>query len=127
MVQIMPAAEAMSYRFDPFDLTKVWPRTDYPMQELGRYVLNKNVSNYHRDVEHAAFSPGSLVPGIEPSPDPVLQFRCFFYRDAQMYRLGVNMNQIPVNCPFRAKTCHPHSRDGLMRLSGLGSSAGFRA
>lgn len=115
MVQIMPAADALTYRFDPFDLTKVWPRADYPMHEFGRLVLNKNVANYHRDVEQAAFSPGSLVPGIEPSPDPVLQYRCFFYRDTQLYRLGVNMNQIPVNCPFMAKAMHPHSRDGLMR------------
>ena len=70
------------------------------MQEFGRLVLNKNPENYHRDVEQAAFSPGSMVPGVEDSPDPLLQFRMFFYRDAQYHRIGVNLHQVPVNCPF---------------------------
>ena len=70
------------------------------MQEFGRLVLNKNPENYHRDVEQAAFSPGSMVPGVEESPDPLLQFRMFFYRDAQYHRVGVNLHQVPVNCPF---------------------------
>ncbi|KAL9607416.1 MAG: hypothetical protein Q9167_007669 [Letrouitia subvulpina] len=69
--------------FDPFDVTKVWPRDKFPMYPFGRLTLNKNPENFHRDVEQAAFSPGSLVPGIEDSPDHLLQFRMFFYRDAQ--------------------------------------------
>jgi catalase len=89
--------------FDPFDVTKIWPRAQFPMQEFGRLVLNKNPENFHRDVEQAAFSPGSMVPGIEDSPDPLLQFRMFFYRDAQYHRIGVNLHQVPVNCPFMAK------------------------
>jgi len=112
----MPAAEAINYRFDPFDVTKVWPHKDYPLREFGRLVLNRNPESYHRDVEQAAFSPGSLVPGIELSPDPVLQYRAFFYRDAQFYRLGVNLHQIPVNCPFRSKYTQHQGRDGLMRV-----------
>ena len=73
------------------------------MHDFGRLVLNKNPENYHRDVEQAAFSPGSMVPGIEDSPDPLLQFRMFFYRDAQYHRIGVNLHQIPgenhsLNC-----------------------------
>lgn len=60
--------------------------------------------DYHRDVEQAAFSPGSLVPGIELSPDSLLQWRAFFYRDAQYWRLqSANIHQIPVNCPFMAR------------------------
>jgi catalase len=65
------------------------------MREFGRLVLNKNPENFHRDVEQAAFSPGSMVPGIEDSPDALLQFRMFFYRDAQYHRIGVNLHQIP--------------------------------
>ena len=30
-VQIMPFEEARNYRFNPFDLTKVWPHSDYPL------------------------------------------------------------------------------------------------
>ncbi|KAF5653664.1 catalase [Fusarium sp. NRRL 25303] len=55
-------------------------------------VLHKNPGNYHRNVEQAAFSPGSMFPGIEDSPDPLLQFRMFFYRDAQYRRIGVNLH-----------------------------------
>lgn len=65
------------------------------MHDFGRLVLNRNPENYHRDVEQAAFSPGSMVPGIEDSPDPLLQFRMFFYRDAQYHRIGVNLHQVP--------------------------------
>lgn len=112
----MTAAEAERCSFDPFDVTKVWPRGQFPLQEFGKIVLNKNADNYHRDVDQAAFSPSSLVPGIEPSPDMLLQWRMFFYRDAQMYRLGVNMHQIPVNCPFMAQNYAPQSFDGAMRV-----------
>ena len=86
------------------------------MHEFGKLVLNKNPENYHRDVEQAAFSPGSMVPGIEDSPDPLLQFRMFFYRDAQYHRIGVNLHQIPVNCPFMAQSYSSINFDGPMRV-----------
>ncbi|KAI9796014.1 MAG: hypothetical protein M1835_004789 [Candelina submexicana] len=117
-VQIMEPDEADPAKlgFDPFDVTKVWPRDQFPMHEFGRLVLNKNPEDYHRDVEQAAFSPGSLVPGIEDSPDMLLQFRMFFYRDAQYHRVGVNLHQIPVNCPFMAGSLAPLNFDGPMRV-----------
>lgn len=86
------------------------------MHEFGRLVLNKNPENYHRDVEQAAFSPGSMVPGIEDSPDPLLQFRMFFYRDAQYHRIGVNLHQVPVNCPFMAGNYSSINFDGNLRI-----------
>ena len=112
----MTAAESEKQSFDPFDVTKVWPRKEFPLQEFGKIVLNKNPDNYHRDVEQAAFSPSSLVPGIQGSPDMLLQWRMFFYRDAQMYRLGSNMHQIPVNCPFMSGNHATQSYDGAMRV-----------
>ncbi|PNP43528.1 hypothetical protein TGAMA5MH_04500 [Trichoderma gamsii] len=116
-VQVMQPDQADPDKlgFDPFDVTKVWPRDQFPMQEFGRLVLNKNPENFHRDVEQAAFSPGSMVPGIEDSPDPLLQFRMFFYRDAQYHRIGVNLHQVPVNCPFMAKSYASLNFDGQMR------------
>ena len=69
------------------------------MQEFGRLFLNKNPENYHRDVEKSAFSPGSMVPGIEESPDMLLQLRMFLYRDAQYHRLGINLHDIPGMIP----------------------------
>ncbi|KAF9055778.1 catalase [Panaeolus papilionaceus] len=116
-VQIMKPSEADPSKlgFDPFDVTKVWPRSQFPMHEVGRLVLNKNPENFHRDVEQSAFSPGSMVPGIEDSPDALLQFRMFFYRDAQYHRLGVNLHQVPVNCPFMAKSYSSINFDGPLR------------
>ncbi|KAI4743254.1 heme-dependent catalase [Aureobasidium sp. EXF-12298] len=117
-VQIMQPEDADPAKlgFDPFDVTKVWPRDQFPMHEFGRLVLNKNPENYHRDVEQAAFSPGSMVPGIEDSPDPLLQFRMFFYRDAQYHRIGVNLHQVPTNCPFMARSVSSVNFDGQMRV-----------
>jgi catalase len=116
-VQLMTPEQAKTYRFDPFDCTRVWLDTDFPYETIGRIVVNKNPTNFHRDIEQVAFSPGSMIPGVEPSPDPLLQFRTFLYRDAQYYRLGVNFHQIPVNCPFMSKMgYHPVTRDGKMRV-----------
>ncbi|KAI8916784.1 catalase-like domain-containing protein [Powellomyces hirtus] len=119
-VQVMTLEEAEVCPYDPFDVTKVWYRKDFPMHEIGRLVLNRNPENYHRDVEQSAFSPGSLVPGIEPSPDMLLNWRMWFYRDAQYHRLGVNLHQVPVNCPFMTKYYSPLSRDGPMRTDANG-------
>lgn len=117
-VQVMKPEEADPDKlgFDPFDVTKVWPRGQFPMHDIGRLVLNKNPENYHRDVEQAAFSPGSMVPGVGDSPDPLLQHRCWFYRDAQYHRVGVNLHQIPVNCPFMSRSFASVNPDGPMRV-----------
>ena len=98
-VQIMPAAEAADYRFNPFDLTKVWPHSDYPLQRVGRLVLDRNPDNVFAEVEQAAFSPNNFVPGIGPSPDKMLQGRLFAYADAHRYRLGVNHTQLAGQRP----------------------------
>ncbi|HTO36344.1 MAG TPA: catalase, partial [Flavobacterium sp.] len=98
-IQIMTEAEAKTYRFHPFDLTKVWSKKDFPLIPVGEFELNKNPENYFADVEQAAFNPTNIVPGIGFSPDKMLQGRLFSYGDAQRYRLGVNHYQIPVNKP----------------------------
>ncbi|UJO17401.1 Vegetative catalase [Fulvia fulva] len=117
-IQVMKPedADAEKLGFDPFDVTEVWPKGQFPLQEFGNLVLNKNPENFHRDVEQAAFSPGSMIPGVEDSPDPLLQFRMFFYRDAQYHRIGVNLHQIPVNCPFAASSLSSINFDGQIRV-----------
>lgn len=112
-VQIMPVAEAASYRINPFDLTKVWPHADYPLREVGVLTLNRNPDNYFAHVEQAGFDPGNFVPGIGPSPDKMLQGRLFAYGDAHRYRLGINHTQLPVNAPH-ATSARNYGRDGLM-------------
>ncbi|MFB7579315.1 catalase [Streptomyces hydrogenans] len=115
-VQVMPAAEAAEYRFNPFDLTKVWPHADYPLQRVGRMVLDRNPDNVFAEVEQAAFSPNNFVPGIGPSPDKMLQGRLFAYADAHRYRLGVNHTQLPVNAPkaVLGGAAENYGRDGAM-------------
>lgn len=116
-VQIMPEADAATYRFNPFDLTKVWPHSDYPLVEVGKLVLNRNPDNYFATVEQAAFDPGNFVPGVGPSPDKMLQGRIFAYGDAHRYRLGVNHTQLPVNAPRGVKGgSENYGRDGSMRF-----------
>ncbi len=112
-VQIMPFGEAQTYRFNPFDLTKVWPHRDYPLHEVGRLTLDRNPTDFHTEIEQAAFEPNNLVPGIGVSPDKMLLGRIFSYADAHRARLGVNYKQIPVN---GAKVpVHSYSKDGAMR------------
>ncbi|NLW05665.1 MAG: catalase, partial [Pseudomonadaceae bacterium] len=115
-VQIMPETDAGKVSYHPFDLTKVWPKGDYPLIEVGYFELNKNPENYFADVEQAAFNPAHIVPGIGFSPDRMLQGRLFSYGDAQRYRLGVNHSQIPVNTP--RCPVHSYHRDGAMRVDG---------
>ncbi len=113
-MQIMPFAEAETYRFNPFDLTKVWPHSDYPLHEVGRLTLVRNPTDFHTEIEQAAFEPNNLVPGIGPSPDKMLLARLFSYADAHRARLGVNYKQIPVNRP--RVPVHAYSKDGVMRV-----------
>jgi catalase len=113
-MQIMPFEAARNYRFNPFDLTKVWPHSDYPLIEVGRLTLIRNPTDYHTEIEQAAFEPNNLVPGITLSPDKMLLARGFSYADAHRARLGVNYKQIPVNEP--RVPVHAYSKDGTMRI-----------
>ncbi|HEX8435094.1 catalase [Archangium sp.] len=120
-VQVMPEADAATYRFNPFDLTKVWPYKDYPLIEVGKLVLNRAPDNYFADVEQAALDPSNFVPGIGPSPDRMLQARLFAYGDAQRYRLGINHTQLPVNSPKGVQGgARNYGRDGAMAFNGNG-------
>lgn len=115
-IQVMTEEEANQMPYNPFDLTKVWYKDQFPLIEVGEFELNRNPENYFAEVEQAAFNPANVVPGISFSPDKMLQGRLFAYGDTQRYRLGVNHHQIPVNqpkCPF-----HSFHRDGAMRVDG---------
>ncbi|EGJ21238.1 catalase [Cereibacter sphaeroides WS8N] len=116
MVQVMPEAEAETTPYNPFDLTKVWPHSDYPLIEVGVMELNRNADNYFAQIEQLAFSPSNKVPGIGYSPDKMLQARVFSYADAHRYRLGTHYEALPVNAP-RCPVHHYH-KDGQMNFFG---------
>jgi catalase len=121
-IQVMTPEQAETYRFDPFDITKVWPHDDFPLIPVGRMVLDRNPENYFADVEQAAFSPGTLVPGIAPSPDKMLQGRLFSYHDTHRHRLGPNYHLLPVNSAKAAPESN-YQRDGFMRSDSNGGGS----
>jgi catalase len=116
-IQTMTEAQAANFRWNPFDLTKVWPHAEFPLQRVGKFELNRNPENYFAEVEQAAFSPGNVVPGISWSPDRMLQARIMSYPDSHRYRLGVNYETLPVNHPHATTPNTPY-QDGLMRSDG---------
>jgi catalase len=118
-MQIMPFEEAADYRFNPFDLTKVWPHGDYPPITIGRMVLDRNPENHFAEVDQSGFAPARLVPGIGLSPDKMLMGRVFSYHDTHLHRIGANYEQLPINA---AKSpVNSYSRDGAMTYQHPGS------
>lgn len=120
-IQVMTEQQAATFRWNPFDLTKIWPHAEFPLIEVGELELNRNPQNYFAEVEQSAFSPANIVAGMGFSPDKMLQGRLFAYNDAHRYRVGTNYAQLPVNapkCPF-----HNNQRDGSMRFDGNGNAA----
>ena len=123
-IQVMTEEQALKMPYNPFDLTKVWFKKEFPLIEVGYFELNRNPENYFAEVEQAAFNPANIVPGIGFSPDKMLHGRLFSYGDAQRYRLGVNHHQIPVNAP--RCPVNSYHRDGQMRVnSNAGSTIGY--
>ncbi|KAF9352749.1 hypothetical protein BGX26_009462 [Mortierella sp. AD094] len=110
-LQVMKEEDAATYKWNVFDVTKVWPHSDYPLQKIGKLTLDRNPSNYFAEVEQAAFSPSHMVPGIDVTNDKMLQGRLFSYPDTHRHRLGPNYLQLPINQPYRTKISN-HQRDG---------------
>ncbi len=120
-VQLMPVAEADDYRFNPFDLTKVWSQKDYPLRKVGTMTLDRNPDNFFAQIEQSSFEPSNFVPGIGPSPDKMLLGRLFSYPDTHRYRIGPNYLQLPVNAPVCP--VHSYSFDGPMASVHSGDQA----
>lgn len=125
-VQVMSEEAAVAALNSPsgnllLDVTKVWPHAQFPLQPLGRMVLNRNPDNYFAEIEQAAFSPSHTIPGIEASNDKMLQGRLFSYPDTHRHRLGPNYTQIPVNRPIRP--VFHQQRDAFMTVNGNSGSA----
>eukprot|EP01118_Nematostelium_gracile_P005355 TRINITY_DN1688_c0_g1_i1.p1 TRINITY_DN1688_c0_g1~~TRINITY_DN1688_c0_g1_i1.p1 ORF type:complete len:531 (+),score=165.93 TRINITY_DN1688_c0_g1_i1:74-1594(+) len=114
--QIMTLDQAKKFPYNPFDLTKVWPQGEFPLIPVGKLTLDTNPTNYFAEIEQLAFAPAHMVPGIEPSPDKMLQSRLFSYADTHRHRLGVNYQQIPVNCPYASRVQN-YQRDGPARFN----------
>jgi catalase len=115
-IQVMTEEQAKKFKWNPFDVTKVWPQKEFPLIEAGVMELNEIPANYFADVEQAAFAPAHTIDGIGLSPDKMLQGRILAYPDAHRYRLGANYEQLPVNRPI--VPVHHHQRDGFMNLDG---------
>jgi catalase len=121
-MQILTPEQVKDFRWDIFDITKVWPHAEVPPIKIGKLVLDRNPANYFAEVEQAAFCPGNVVPGIALSPDKMLQARAFSYHDTHIHRLGSNYHLIPVNAPKCAPE-NSNQRDALMRVDSNGAGA----
>nr|WP_286009906.1 catalase [Larsenimonas salina] len=113
-MQIMPFEDAKTYRINPFDLTKIWPHEDYPLIKVGKLTLDRNPTDFHSQIEQAAFEPNNSVPGTGFSPDKMLLARVISYADAHRARLGVNYKHIPVNTPINE--VNSYAKGGEMRI-----------
>ncbi|WP_324290025.1 catalase [Pyxidicoccus sp. MSG2] len=122
-VQVLDPKDLEKFSFDPLDATKVWPEDKVPAIKLGRFTLNKMPDNFFEETEQAAFSPGVMPPGIEPSEDRLLQGRLFSYADTQRYRIGANYQSLPVN---RAKApVNSNSQAGSMNFANTKSDVNY--
>lgn len=121
-IQKMSEEETKQCKFDPFDVTKVWSTSAFPLIRVGKMVLNRNPSNYFAEVEQIAFSPSNITPGIWTSPDRLLQGRLFAYADSHRHRLGINFAQLPVNSPFKAQN---YERDGTATIANQGGAPNY--
>ena len=120
-IQVMTDEQAKKFKWNPFDVTKVWPHSDYPLIDVGIMELNEIPANYFVSVEQAAFAPGNTIYGIGLSPDKMLQGRILAYPDAHRYRLGANYEQIPVNRPITE--VNNYHRDGMMNTTENGGDS----
>jgi len=120
-VQMIKPDEFEKFEFDPLDATKIW--TGVPEVKVGKMTLNKVPDNFFQFTEQAAFSPGMIVPGIEPSEDRLLQGRLFSYADTQRYRVGVNYLMLPVNRPYAS--VDNNNQDGKMNFGNTTSDVNY--
>lgn len=95
----------------------MWSHKDFPLIPVGKLVLERNPLNYFADVEQLAFAPAHTVPGIEPSPDKMLQGRLFSYADTHRHRLGPNHLQLPVNCPYKVLLLYSKKNISLLEIT----------
>ncbi|GAB5589711.1 hypothetical protein Unana1_04611 [Umbelopsis nana] len=122
-IQVMEPEDKDKLPFDIFDVTKVWSKKQFPLHPVGRFVLNKNPDNYFCETEQSAFSPSHLVPGIDVTPDKMLQGRLFSYPDTHRHRLGANYLQLPINRPIVPVV--NHQRGGPMAFENPGGRPNY--
>ncbi len=113
-VQILDPADLDKFAFNPLDATKIWPEESLPLMKVGTMTLNRLPDNFFATTEQSAFSPGSLIPGIEASEDRLLQGRLFSYFDTQRHRIGPNFQLLDVNRP--ADSPSNHGQNGAMNM-----------
>lgn len=122
-IQVLDPEDLDKFDFNPLDATKIWPTNLIPETKVGTLTLNRMPKNFFNETEQSAFAPGNLVPGIEPSEDRLLQGRIFSYSDTQMYRLGANHQQIPVNRPV--VKVNNNNQEGAMNITERDSNVNY--
>ncbi|MCK8046375.1 catalase [Shewanella sp. 1CM18E] len=122
MVKVLRPEDLDKFDYNPLDATKMW--LDVPETKVGTMTLNRVPSNFFQETEQAAFAPSNLIPGIEPSEDKLLQGRIFSYADTQLYRLGANLSQLPINQPKVAVV--NHNQEGAANFGHTNSDVNYQ-
>ncbi|PKG55250.1 catalase [Shewanella sp. GutDb-MelDb] len=121
-VKVLSPEDLSKFDYNPLDATKMW--LDVPETTVGTMTLNRVPGNFFQETEQAAFAPSNLIPGIEPSEDKLLQGRIFSYADTQLYRLGANLSQLPIN-QTRVKVAN-HNQDGALNYGHTTSDINYQ-
>ena len=121
-IKVMSPSDLNNFDYNPLDATKVW--SNIAETKVGTMTLNRMPTNFFQETEQVAMAPANLIPGIEPSEDRLLQGRVFSYSDTQMYRLGANHQQLPINRPV--VNVLNYNQDGALNVGSTMSNINYQ-
>jgi len=121
-VKVLKPEQLDDFAYNPLDATKIWPNVEEI--KVGTMTLNRVPGNFFQETEQSAFAPANIIPGIEPSEDRLLQGRVFSYSDTQLYRLGANHQQLPINRP-RVQVVN-YNQEGFMNTGQTTSDINYQ-
>lgn len=121
-IKVLTPSQLNDFEYNPLDATKMWP--GIKETKIGTMTLNRMPTNFFQSTEQVAMAPANLIPGIEPSEDRLLQGRIFSYSDTQLYRLGANNQQLPIN-RSTANTLN-YNQDGAMNYGNTSSDINYQ-
>ncbi len=121
-IKTLDPSQLDDFDYNPLDATKMW--LGVKEVKAGTLTLNRMPTNFFQSTEQVAMAPSNIIAGIEPSEDKLLQGRVFSYADTQMYRLGANHQQLPIN---RAKVeVVNYNQDGAMNYGNTQSNVNYQ-
>ena len=97
-VQLMSPEEAEKYPWNIFDMTKVWPHKDFPLQQIGRLTMNRNVSLRHRSLVFMTMANWDSRETISPTLSKLRFPHRRWFRDSLPPLIQVSWQSPPILC-----------------------------